>query len=56
MKIKIIQKTLDFIRGKKKIDTRNPKLAFGEKFIYCNEDAEDIISKTIFKAGIITQK
>ena len=47
MKLKFIQKTIDFIRGKKQIDVSNPKLAFGEKFIYTKEDAEDIISKCL---------
>lgn len=47
MRIKFIQNTIDKLRGKTKIDVSNPKLAFNEKFIYCNEDAEDIISKMI---------
>lgn len=47
MKIRYLQKMIDTLRGKKQIDVTNPKLAFGEKFIYCNEDAEDIISKSI---------
>lgn len=47
MRIKIIQKMIDSVRGKTRIDVSNPKLAFNEKFIYSKEDAEDIISSAI---------
>lgn len=47
MRINFAQKIIDKLRGKKKIDTSNPKLAFKEKFIYSREDAEDLISKTL---------
>ncbi|MCI5888754.1 MAG: hypothetical protein MRZ62_04460 [Brachyspira sp.] len=38
------QKCIDKIRGKKKINVANPKLAFGEKFIYPQVDSQDLIS------------
>ncbi len=38
------QKCIDKIRGKKKINVANPKLAFGEKFIYSQVDSQDLIS------------
>lgn len=43
----IVQKAIDFCRGKKQIDVANPKAAFGEKFIYSKEDTQDLISECI---------
>ena len=43
----IFQKIIDFCRGKKKLNVSNPKLYFGEKFIYDNNDALDKISEAL---------
>lgn len=47
MKIRSIQKLINLCKGKTKIDVKNEKLAFGEKFIYMKDEGEDIISECL---------